>query len=933
MDKAFSELTVEETLALLQTDRHQGLGEAEAGKRLRVAGPNRLKTVNQDSRLKLLAAQFRDPLVSILLLAACLAFYLDDRHTGIILTGIVGINALIGFYQEYNVARILEALQKYTQATATVIRDGRRRELDRTRLVPGDLVCLEEGAAVPADLRLIQAAFLSTNDFILTGESLPQPKRAEGVYPGAAPLSEQDNLIFMGTTIAQGNGLAVVIMTGMNTAVGHLAKTSAAIARNPSTLEREIDHLARIILKIAGWIALILFAANVGLTLPEATLSAVLTAAKRLDAAAFGSAFQTDDLFRQTLHGSLLFAVGVAAACVPQGLPTQITIALSLGVERLARRNAVVKKLSAVETLGSTTVICTDKTGTLTRNAMTVTRFYNAVQEFTVLGSGYEPAGDILKDGAPLTSMERRELWPVLAIGVLASRGRALPPDGAHDAWHASGDPTEAAFTPLALKAGLDLEQLERALPTARELPFDDKRKRMTVYRGRDGVVTGYMKGALGSVLACCGHIDRNGEVAALTDGDKRELETIADRYGRMALRVIALAYRKLAADEKESAVEENFVFAGLAGMIDPPRNGVREAVAACRRAQIRLIMITGDNPLTATAIAEAIGLNESRDASLRVLEGGDIKALSDQELKTVLMARSLIFSRVSAGDKLRIVSLLKEMGEVVAVTGDGVNDTLSLKKADIGVAMGKTGSDVAKEAAEIILLDDDFGTLSLAIREGRTIFANLVKTILGNVTAILGELCLVVLGFMMFARGLPQPITAAQILAVDLVGEILPLAALTLDPGQASLMAEPPRKPGEHVLNPRTLANAAFFGLVIGALSYWAFHRVLVTGGGLASAQSATYLTIILVQLANLLGLRTRQPLLSAYTFTNRLLWGSIGLSLVLVALLIYTPFGQAWFGFGALAFSQLQWPALGIAVMLVLHEIRIRFLAGRNL
>lgn len=746
MKKFFYEMTVQEALRRLDTDILHGLSDAEAEQRRREFGPNQLAGIKKKSPALLFLSQFKDPLVLLLILAALLSYYLKDVHAALTLIVIVTINGFIGFYQEYSAERILEELKKIIQAKATVLRQGKRREIEQWELVPGDIVYLEEGWAVPADLRLLQTHFLSTNDFILTGESLPQEKNAEVFFEHETTISNQDNLVFMGTTIAKGNGLAVVFGTGMNTAVGRIAKSSETIQRNPSTLQMEISHLAKILLQIAGWIAATLFVLNMIRTL------------------------QADATVTAALNLSILFAISIAAACVPQGLPSQITVALSLGVGRLARKNAVVKKLSAVETLGSTTVICTDKTGTLTKNEMTITLCYAYGREFAVQGSGYEPYGNIFEMGKKMTGDILEPVRNFFAHGFLASNGRALPPDAEHLNWYASGDPTEAAFTPLALKAGFDVRHLEESFPLLQELPFDSERKRMTIFRKTEGQVTGFMKGALSTVLPICSHILQASGIHPLSAAQKKQIEEMGDRYSAETLRVIALAFREFERDPGDALTaeaEQGFVFAGFVGMLDPPRDGVKEAIASCYKAKIRVMMLTGDNSITAKAIAEKIGMEGEVGEKLRAFSGDEIKGLNDFELRKILLARSVVFSRVSARDKLRIVSILKEMGEVVAVTGDGVNDTLCLKKADIGVAMGKAGSEVAKEASEIVLLDDDFSTLSLAIREGRTIFANLKKTVLGNIAANLGELTTVLIGFGLLPLGLPYPILAVQILAV----------------------------------------------------------------------------------------------------------------------------------------------------------------------
>jgi Ca2+-transporting ATPase len=832
--------------------------------------------------------------------AAGLAYYLEDNRGGTILLAIVLVNAAIGAYQEYKAEKILELLRRLISTKATVVRDDERKEVEESALVPGDIVFLEEGDSVPADIRLLETTSFSTNDFILTGESLPQEKQAELVIPEGAPLTEQDNVAFLGTTVARGNALGAVFGTGMSTAIGSIARVGQTIQRDVSPLQREVDTLAKTLTKLAGVIALTLFALNLSLRNEE-----------------FAS-------FQLLLNSSLIFAIGVAAACVPQGLPAQISVALSLGVGRLARKQAVVKRLSAVETLGSTTVICSDKTGTITRNEMTIVRCWVNGRDLEVSGEGYDPAGEIREGGRALSADELEGVKQFFEDGFLASHGRTRPPDTEHPSWYAIGDPTEAAFMPLAIKAGLVPEDLEARFPLLHELPFDSKRKRMTMVRRHKGRIIGYMKGATESVLDACDRIHHDGKLLALTDAEREVVLAKAAALSAESLRVIALAYRDFPAGQSEfprMATEQAFVLAGLVAMIDPPRQGVEDAVAMIRNAHVRLFMITGDDDATAKAIGKRIGMEEGR-----VLTGGDIGTLPDAELKNVLRHRSLIFSRVSPADKYRIVKLLKQMGEVVAVTGDGVNDTLSLKQADIGVAMGKVGSDVAKEAAEIVLIDDNFGTLAVAIGEGRTIFENLRHVILSSITSNLGELSLVLLGFAGVAFGLPIPITAVQILAVDLIAEMLPLMALTLDRPERGLMAQPPRKLGEHIVNWRSLADLCLFGTLMGAASYVSFYMAFENEGSLGMSQASAYTTIALVQYVNILSRRTSRSVFSGYLLTNKGLLSALIVSLLVVLMIVNVPAIGRWFGFEPMRVTDWIWPVIGAGVFLTVFEMRKR-------
>lgn len=906
----FYKLTVDQTIEGLRTDERTGLTREEAARRLESEGRNELEAGQRRPLILRFLDQFKDLLIVVLIIAAMLAYYLDDFRGGTILLVIVFVNALIGFYQEHKAERILESLNQIIRSKAVVTRDGQRMELDQADLVPGDLVYLEEGGAVPADIRLTNTTFFSTNDFVLTGESEPQEKSADLVLESDVPLADRHNQVFMGMTVAKGNATGVVVATGMNTAIGQIARQTETIEHDLSPLQQEINVLATSLTKIAGVIALTLFTLNFFLNVGDS------------------------NNLRLTIELSILFAISVAAACVPQGLPAQISVALSLGVGRLASENAVVKKLSSVETLGSTTVICSDKTGTLTQNEMTITDAATlervgpegpVFRRFTVSGRGYAPEGEIQFGDHALSDQDYEQLKQFFEDGFLASNGRVLPPDDDHRDWYAVGDPSEAAFTTLLMKVGMQPDDLEERFPDVFESPFDSVRKRMTIIREHNGQVIGYMKGGIESVLSVCSSLKLVDDVVPLTDELREEIIEASADYSRQSLRVIALAYRDFPGTdllEEDASVERDFVFAGFVAMLDPPRDGVENSITTVYGGGIRIVMLTGDNEITARAIAERIGMHDG-DTGMQVIGGGDLQDYTDQDLKRVLEARSVIFSRVSPEDKLRIVTLLKEMEEVVAVTGDGVNDTLSLKRADIGVAMGKAGSEVAKEASEIVLLDDNFGTLTTAVMEGRTIFANLKKTILASITSNNGELTCVLLGFIGMAMGLPAPITAVQILAIDLVGEMLPLTAITFDPADKQVMNRPPRDMKDHIINRSSLINLIFYGFWMGAAGYFSFAMVYIYGTGtLEAGHAAAYVGIIFCQFMNILSRRVDGTIFTDYLFTNPQLWGSFLISLGAISVLLYVPQVSIWFGFAALSATDLVYPVAGAVFFLILHE-----------
>ncbi len=901
LDAPAHQLSAEAVLAQLATDAQIGLGEAEANLRRAQSGPNQLDESGRQPLYSLFLHQFRDLLIAVLFVAAALAWYLGDIRGAILLLAIIFINAAIGLYQEYHAEQLLERLRSMIRSRARVIRDGETREVEAEDLVPGDIVLLEGGDAVPADLRLVESKELATNDFMLTGESLPAEKDA-GASPAAeAGLAEQDNLVFMGTTVARGSAVGVVVATGMGSAIGEIARLGQTIQRDLSPLQREMNSLAGVLSRMAGVIALVLFIINL-----------VLRGDAYPDTAAL-------------INASALFAIGVAAACVPQGLPAQITVALSLGVGRLARENAVVKRLSAVETLGCTTVICSDKTGTITENQMTIVEAWAGGRSYQVSGQGYGPEGEICQNGRALDGSELDKLTHVFQHGLLASNGRTHEPDEDHPDWYALGDPTEAAFTPLAMKAKLDPAERLEAFPVIAELPFDSRRKRMTVVRSHKGRIIAFMKGATASVLEACSECHLDGETVALNDDHRSTIKAQMEAFSAEALRVIALAYREFPEGQTAFSVaesERDFIFSGMVAMYDPPREEVKSALAEVRGAHVRLMMLTGDGPITAAAIARRIGMPEGQ-----VLTGDTLHKMSDTELESELSAESVVFSRVSPRDKYRVVKLLKSMGEVVAVTGDGVNDTLSLKSADIGVAMGEQGSDVAKEAAEIVLTDDDFATLVVAVREGRTIFQNLNSVILASITSNIGELSCVCIGFVGAAAGLPIPITAVQILSIDLIGEMLPLMALTFDPPEQSLMQRPPRRLGSHIIDRRRMLELSLLGLLMGLGGYFSFYMVVNSGGSESMGQAAAFLGIVLVQYMNILSRRSTGSIFSRHLFSNRPLWLALVFSFTLVAVITGVPAIGGWFGFEALRPIDWIWPLSASALFLGVTELKKRF------
>lgn len=894
--------TVEECFEALGTSA-EGLSSAEARKRLKQYGTNELVTLGKVPAWLQFLFQFKDIFVIILIVAGTISFATGDARGGSIMFAIVLVDACVGYFQEHKAERIMDSLKKLIQSPAKVFREGELSEASLAELVPGDIVVIEEGDKVPADLRIVDSCGLRTNDFSLTGESMPQDKHDRAIKKKSV-LADRDNMAFLGTTVAAGNGQGVVVATGMSTEVGRIAGLAQEERKSKSPLQLEMQFIANRITIFAAIIGVVLFGVSIW--------------------QGFG------------LGVGLIYALGMAVAVVPQALPMQITVALSNGVARLARENAVIKKLTSVETLGSTTVICTDKTGTLTKNEMTVKYIWFDGRQYELSGVGYEPEGKITgPDGKRLTKADIKKLEILLDAATMASNAEIHKPDKDHPGWYPIGDPTEAALITASTKLGTRSATEDEDTPELKEFPFDSERKRMSSIRQCDTGQVLYMKGALNSVLSVSTHLYKKGKAVRLTDDAVQMLNGISAEYSRKALRVLAFAYRDLKTSECEGEVEEiekQATVLGLMAMNDPAKEGVKEAVEAAHEAHIKTFIMTGDHAITAQAVGKQIHLGTG-DEEVPVVTGEELSEMKDGELKRLMRKhRSLIFSRVSPEDKLRIVKALKSARQVVAVTGDGVNDAPALKSAHIGVAMGSIGTDVAKEASELILLDDSFSTLVFAIREGRTIYNNLKKTIVASLTSNAAELAIVLLGLAGATFfDWPIPILVVQILAIDLLAEILPLTALTFDPGSKDLMTARPRSQREHILNRPILLEILFLGLLMGALGFLNFALFMgrtgadlsVTHDLYARATTLSYATIVFCQFVNILSRRyTFHSLFSVNLWTNREMLWSVAISVGLVTGAIYAPFISGFLGFAPLTVADWASVLAGAALFLAAHE-----------
>ena len=827
-----------------------GLSEADAAERLARSGRNVLRAAPPVSAYKILLAQLRGVVVLLLVAAAALALAAGDLLDAAAIGVVLLVNTALGFVMELRARRTMEGLLRLEVPRATVIREGSRRDIDAGSVVPGDVVVVEAGTRVPADARLISSTELRTDESALTGESLPVRKEVEPDARPDAPLADRTTMVFRSTLAVDGHGRAVVVATGMRTEVGRIGALVGAVREEPAPLERRLDALGRRL----AWVAV-----------AAAVLVALLGLVRGTPAAL-----------------ALETAIALAIAAVPEGLPAVATIALAVGVRRMARRRALVRRLPAVEALGAVTVVCTDKTGTLTAGEMTVTRVWAGGREYAVTGGGYAPEGAFLAGGREVRPRPGDPLHAVLRIGALANRAGV---EGNAGGWRVHGDPTEAALLVLARKAGLERGALLAATPETGEVPFSSTRMWMaTFHRDSAGGTTAMVKGAPRVVIARCTRLLTGDGAVPLDDEWRRAALRWNAEAAARGLRVLALA----SAPAEPAAGSDDpgpLVLAGLVGITDPPAPGVPETIAALRGAGMRTVMITGDQRATAVAVAHDLGLLGPGDGAL---EGMEIDALPDAELQA-RVEHVGVYSRVSPEAKLRIVAALRRAGGVVAMLGDGVNDAAALKRADIGVAMGIRGTDMAREAAGIVLQDDRFPTIAAAVEEGRVVFDNIRKFVFYLFSCNTAEvLVLVITG----AAGLPLPLLPLQILWLNIVTDTFPALALATEPAEGDVMRRPPRDPRAAILSAGFLREMGFYAVLMTLVTLAAFAWGLRTGG-LAYARSLCFTTLGLAQILHLGNARSRRPVLSPRAATsNTLALGAVALTVGLqLAALYFVP------------------------------------------
>jgi Ca2+-transporting ATPase len=874
----------DEVARALGSDPNTGLTRAAAAERLQTYGRNELAQAPPEPWWTRLARQFADLLIWILIAAAIVSGLLGEWLDTVAILAIVVLNGVLGFVQEGRAEQALAALRKLSTPYAKVIRDGLPQNVEAAELVPGDRIDLEAGDRIPADVRLLNTAGFRTEEAALTGESVPSEKDHDKLLEPDAPLGDRINMAYMGTTAAAGTASAIVVATGMSTELGHIAGLLQRQEIEQTPLQRRLAELGKALLWAVLGIVVVMF------------LVQVLRGGKLAEA--------------------LLLSVSLAVAAVPEGLSAVVTVALALGLQRMAKRNALIRRLPSVETLGAVTVICSDKTGTLTRNEMTVREVAAGGRRYEVTGSGYEPAGEFRANETVVDPANVRALRELLMAAAWCTHAQVTR-DGDGGKWEVVGDPTEAALVVAALKAGIRADGRERRV--VREIPFSSDRKAMSVVArpGDDGQLYMYTKGAPEVVLSKCRHELIDGAQRELTDARRAAILDEAHGLAGRALRVLALASRK--ADGHHELGESNLNFAGLAGMMDPPRDEAREAVGRCRTAGITPVMITGDHPDTARAIAESLGI--LRDGQ-RVVVGTELDQIDDARLEADV-GQIPVYARVTAAHKMKIIRAWRRRGHVVAMTGDGVNDAPAIKAADVGIAMGITGTDVTKQASDMVLTDDNFASIVNAVEEGRTIYDNVRKFVHYLLATNAGE---VLLMFGAILIGWPAPLAAIQILWINLVTDALPAMALGVERPEPDVMQRPPRPPAERVITPRrglAIVCHGALNAVAAAIAFYAVYRGHAER--VPEARTAAFVTLALSQLMFSFGCRSfRYTLPQLGSFTNRWLLGAIAVSALLQLTVVTVPFLQPFFQVVPLSLAW-EWGMIALLALMPVTVVEV--------
>lgn len=900
----------------------QGLNSQQVLQQKKDYGDNLIGHRQKEPVLVTFLKNFTSLMAILLWVGGFIAMVSHSLELGIAIWLVNLINGLFSFIQEHRASQATEALQKLLPAYARVVRDGKEDKILAQDLVPGDLVLIEEGDRISADGRLVQVVDLQVNQSALTGESNPIYKTDQADKHEDQTELEASNMVFAGTTVAAGSGRFLVSAIGMETQFGQIAKLTQTVVEDKSPLQKELDHLTKQISLIAITVGLFFM------------LAAYL-------------------FVHQPLAQAFIFALGMVVAFIPEGLLPTVTLSLAMAVQRMAKDHALVKKLASVETLGATSVIYSDKTGTLTQNAMTVNHIWNLSHSYDVTGLGYAAEGQIEEAGQPVSLEQDLALGKLIPFAHLASNAQVVAPTVDNPNYTVLGDPTEACLNVLAQKAGLDLKENRAWAERVKELPFDSVRKRMTTIHSLAQPLDGnthlsITKGAPKELLErSTYHLDDQAQVQNLTDHDRQRILEANDHFAREGLRVLAVGYRPLDKDQLTEekwdieVLEENLVFLGLIAMSDPPRQGVREAIDKCHRASIRIIMVTGDYGLTALSIAKKIGIVKGGDA--QVISGLELEAMDDKSLKEALKGE-VVFARVAPEQKYRVVTALQELGEVVAVTGDGVNDAPALKKADIGVAMGISGTDVAKESADMILTDDNFASIVHAVEEGRAVYRNIQKFLTYIFNSNTPEA--VPSAFFLFSGGfVPLPLTVMQILAIDLGTDMVPALGLGVEPPEAGLMDRPPRRLTDRLLNRQLLIKAfLWYGLIEASLAMGAFfltywlqqgHLSELANSGFLYRQATTMTlgAIIFTQIGMAMNSRKGQDsLLTIKPFANHIVTLGIGIEILLFVIISYLPIFHKLFNTAPIGWLGWLYLLACPLVIMGLEEVRYRLWTKRD-
>ncbi len=919
MTKSWHALTAEETLQELQASKN-GLSQDEAKKRLQTYGPNELKKEKRKSPIKIFLNQFRNVLIIILIIAILLSVGIgiyqgtaEEIYDAIIIFIIVIVTAVLGFVQEFRSEKAVEALKRMTAPSATVLRDGREVKIAASEIVPGDIIVLYTGDKVSADARVIEEFNLKIDEAALTGESAPASKNNLAL-PEATQLNDRKNMVFMGTIVAYGRGKAVASSTGMSTEFGKIAKMVQAAEIEQTPLEKRMASIGK-------WVG-------------------ILAIVVCITVGAIGIIEGRDPI------SMLLWAVSLAVAAVPEALPAIVTGSLAVGMYRMAKVSTIVKRLPAVETLGATNVICSDKTGTMTKGEMTVQRIHVNDKMIKVSGVGYSPKGEFLLEDKKIEP--DAELKMLLKIATLCNDSKFEEENGK---WTMKGDSTEGALIVAATKADIWKENLEKEEPRIAENPFSSERKRMTTIHLVEGErKIAYMKGAPEIVLEHCSKILLNGKVQKLSQEDQSKLLKVTEAMAMQALRNLGFAYRELPKDTKnyDETLEKDFTFVGIVGMIDPPRKEVKDAISICRNAGIRVVMITGDHKLTATAVAKELNLIGENEGEVKVLTGADLEKMSDEELEN-LVEKTVIYARVAPEHKIRIVKAWKAKGQVVAMTGDGVNDAPALKGSDIGVAMGITGTEVSKEAADMILADDNFASIVKAVKEGREIYDNIKKYLVYLLHTNIMEIIVMFIAIIsvptlasIFSPGADPLIVseaaialiAVQLLWVNLTTDGLPAIALGVDPGDPDLMERKPRNPKEGVFTKdvRIWLIALPIGMSIILLFSYFLYLPWTSEANLTLARTQLFTSIVLMELANAFACRSlKHPLIKAGVFKNKTLWYAVLSSFALQLLVLYVPSVQSLFA--VTTPTPMVWGIAILSTVIIFGSIELgKFIASKR-